>query len=117
MNILFESAITESVRQKYILLPLDTFYFQSADRTEVAYGLIENTPILEMMAVDRYKDLHHKLIENYQKQNWSFCENAIEHLTGKWSNEIDSFYSELSTRIVSLKETTPQEWTSTIYRP
>jgi hypothetical protein len=114
---MFESAITDSVRTKYILLPLDTFYFQSADRTEVAYGLVENAPILEMMTADSYKDLHYKLMENYQKQNWIFCEDAIEHLTGKWSSEIDSFYFELSRRVVALKECTPDGWNAVIHRP
>ena len=101
MNILFESAITDEIRSKYIVLPLDTFYFRSADRTETAYCLIENTPILEMMSVDHYRNLHINLIEHYQKQNWAYCENAIEHLMGRWSGELDSFYQDLQQRIVN----------------
>lgn len=103
MNILFESAITDEIRSKYILLPLDTFYFESQDRTDTAYCLIENTPILEMMLVDQYRNLHCKLIENYQNGNWQFCENAIEQLMGRWSGELDSFYLNLLNRILKLK--------------
>jgi len=113
MNILFESAITDEIRDKYILLPLDTFYFRSSDLTETAYCLIENTPILEMMAVEHYRNLHVNLIENYQKQNWVYCENAIEHLKGRWSGELDSFYADLSNRINKEK---PSDWSPVIIR-
>lgn len=114
MNILFESAITEEIKNKYILLPLDTFYFKSSNRTETAYCLVENTPILEMMSVDHYRNLHLKLMENYQKGNWQFCENAIEHLIGRWSGEVDSFYSDMVSRINKLKNQDNKNWSSTI---
>jgi len=118
MNIMFESAITDEIRNKYILLQLDTFYFASADRTETAYCLIENTPILEMMSADHYRALHNKLIENYQLQHWSFCENAIEHLQGRWAGELDSFYHSLADRIVQYKHSdVANEWTAVIDRP
>ena len=118
MNILFESAITDEIRSKYILLQLDTFHFAAADRTETAYCLIENTPILEMMSADHYRDLHNKLIENYQLQHWSFCENAIEHLQGRWAGELDSFYHDVANRISQHKHNNVADgWTAVIDRP
>jgi hypothetical protein len=118
MNILFESAITDEIRSKYILLQLDTFHFAAVDRTETAYCLIENTPILEMMSADHYRDLHNKLIENYQLQHWSFCENAIEHLQGRWAGELDSFYHDVANRISQHKHNNVADgWTAVIDRP
>lgn len=117
MNILFESAITNEIKNKYILLPLDTFYFKSTDKIETAYCLIENTPILEMVLVEQNRDLHLKLIENYQKRNFQFCKNAIDHLIGRWSGELDSFYQSMLERIEFLEsvELDP-DWSATIIK-
>ena len=45
MNIMFEESITDEVKSKYMLLPLDTFYFADAEKNSTAYCLIENTPL------------------------------------------------------------------------
>jgi len=114
---MFESSITDDVREKYILLPLDTFHFKAAGRTEVAYCLIENTPIMEMMYVDRYRDLHNNLVRNYHERNWNYCEDALEHLKGRWGGEVDSFYELLERRIQDLKQVVVDEsWTGIIDR-
>jgi len=117
MHVLFESSITDEIRQKYIVLSLDTFRFESTGITETAYCLVENAPITEMMYIDRWQKLHSKLIENFKQQNWSFCEDAIEHLQGRWGGEVDSFYQELSKRIAYLKnEELDDEWTGVIVK-
>ena len=99
MHIMFERALTDEIREKYLILPLDTFYFKSIDTTETAYCVVENTPVTDMMYVDRWQNLHAKLIENYQRQNWKFCEDAIEHLRGRWGGDLDSFYDDLLSRV------------------
>ncbi len=104
MNILFGSAVTDEIRDKYILLPLDTFYFTSADRTETAYCLIENVPILNMMSVEKDIELHNLLINRYQQGDWEFCRQAIEQLTGQWDREVDTFYADLLARVNAEKD-------------
>ena len=114
---MFEDSITDEVRNKYMLLPLDTFYFSDIDTNRTAYCLLENTPIMEMIDVDRFLELHEGLMRNYAKKNWLFCENALEHLMGHWNKELDSFYLHLAKRIREYKENDPgPEWTGTIPR-
>lgn len=103
MHIVLESYLTDEIREKYIILPLDTFYYAQTDATEVAYCMIENTPIAEMPQIDQWQSLHNKLIENYRQQNWKFCEDAIDHLRGRWGGELDSFYANLSERVERYK--------------
>jgi hypothetical protein len=51
----------------------------------------------------------------YRQRNWNYCEQALEHLLGKWCGELDSFYQELSTRIAQLKETKlSDDWTGIV---
>jgi len=103
MNILFGKSISDEVRDRYILLPLDTFYFKDTGNTDVAYCLIENIPILEMMTVEHDVALHNELIEHYKKKDWMFCDHAISKLLGKWNGEVDSFYESLSDRIKEMQ--------------
>lgn len=117
MHILFESSITDEIKSKYILLPLDTFHFKTTNVTEVAYCLIENNPIMEMMYVDQWRSLHNNMVENFHKKNWKYCEDAIEHLKGRWGGELDSFYDDVLARIGRLKnESLPEDWTGHILK-
>ena len=99
MNIMFEDSITNEIKSKYMLLELDTFYFSDIDSNKIAYCLIESTPIQEMFTVEKNLELHKNLIKNYKLRNWKYCEDALEHLVGLWSGELDSFYSDVSDRI------------------
>jgi hypothetical protein len=104
---MFEDSITDEVRSKYMLLPLDTFHFAAAEKNSTAYCLIENTPIQEMFSVDQYLDLHQNLIKNYYLRNWNYCEQAIEQLLGRWNGELDSFYENLLQRVKKYQVTPP----------
>ena len=101
MNILFGSAVTDDIRDKYILLPLDTFYFTAADRLETAYCLIDNIPIPELMSVDEQIAQHTELIEHYRQGDFDSCRQRIDQLMGRWGSEVDSFYQELVDRVDS----------------
>ena len=117
MNIMFGDAITDDIKSKYIVLPLDTFYFASADRKQQAFCLIETVPIGEMTGIDQFVDLHKNLVRNYSLQNWNYCVDAIEHLRGRWNRELDSFYDSVLERIAELRETDLNEnWTGIIVR-
>ena len=104
MNIMFDDSITAEVKSKYMLLELDTFYFSDIDQNKKSYCLIEAAPIQEMFSIDKYLELHANLIKNYKLQNWKYCEDVIEHLTGRWNGELDTFYKDISGRISKYKD-------------
>lgn len=115
MNILFGSAVTDDIRDKYILLPLDTIYFTAADRQETAYCLIDNIPIPELMSVDEQIAQHNELIEHYQQGDFDSCRQRIDQLMGRWGGEVDSFYQELVDRINN-GEVNQVDWSPTIVK-
>ena len=111
MHIILGEQNAQEVSDKYVVLELDQF--RSADQSESisAFCLIENVPIQELPEVDHYRDLHQQLIKNYRSANWKFCEDALEHLQGRWNGEADSFYSLLSQRIQEQKQAKhPAQW-------
>ena len=101
MNIIFKENLP-ATEQKYTVLDLDTFAWPDGT-LHTACCVIENIPITELASTQNLKELHANLIKNYSLKNWSYCEQAMEHLTGKWGGEVDSFYAELKTRIDRLK--------------
>lgn len=111
MNIIFGTELAHQAQDRYTVLELDTFNLLPTDEIVTAYCLVETIPIEEMSAVESLKSLHSNLLAEYRKQNWSYCEDAIAHLTGKWHGELNSFYIELYQRIQTLKQQDlPEDW-------
>jgi len=115
MNIIFGDNVAEHAREKYTVLELDTFKFK--ETTATAYAVVEQIPLQEMGIVSELLELHTNLMREYHGRNWKYCEDAIEHLNGKWNGELDTFYSELSERIQTLKtQSLDDSWTGIILR-
>ena len=67
--------------------------------------------------MNHFHDLHTNLMVEYRKRNWKYCEDAMEHLQGKWNGDLDTFYTELSARIQRLKtESLPDHWSGTVLK-
>lgn len=103
MHIVLGDQITNALEEKYIMLELDIFQITGRTQDVSAFCLVENVPLKELPEVEQFRDLHAQMIRNYRLGNWKFCEDALEHLVGRWNGEVDSFYHELSTRIADLR--------------
>ena len=115
MHIIFGK--DNEIDNKYTLLELDTFHFVSIDQVQTAYCVIENVPINDLPKLPSMKKLHANLMENYKKQDWNYCLQAIENLMGFWGLELDTFYQELLTRIEKYSKKDPDStWSSTIVK-
>ena len=106
MNIIFGEDQARELTTKFTVLELDTFKFIEPNYQATAYCVLENIPIADLPQVDSLRNLHSTLMLNYYKKNWNFCEQAIEHLLGKWGNELDTFYIDLKNRVDKLKTQT-----------
>ena len=118
MYIIFGDEQAQEVGKKYTVLELDTVRFVPSGTTATAYAVVENVPIPDLPKLSFQQDLHKNLMENYRKRDWNFCNQAIENLIGSFGNELDSFYSELQTRINNYKENDPgAAWNPDLERP
>ena len=116
MNIVLENKLTEDLREKYMLVELDTFQYDDGQSLK-SYGIVTKDEITlqDFQNVEMYIDLHNNLIKNYRKQNWKFCEDSLDHLRGKFRGEFDSFYATLGERIAQLKEIDlPDDWSPNV---
>jgi hypothetical protein len=111
MHIILGDEITAELAEKYIVLELDSFEIAGRDSTVSAFCLVENVPLQELSQADQFRDLHAQMIRNYRAGNWKFCQDALEHLIGRWNGEVDSFYKDLQARLGNLqKQPATQEW-------
>lgn len=118
MNVLLSTQITDEIRERYMLLELDSFRKSISDEPVTAYALIEQVSMTEMMVMGQYLDLHKNLMRNYRMRNWNYVEQAIGHLKGKWNQQLDSFYSILLDRVENLRvQRLEDSWDGVIDKP
>ncbi len=113
MHIIFGSELADELRQKYIVLELDRIRLEENGPVLDSYCVLETNQVSldEIGKIDSLTRLHSKLMENYRKKDWNFCEQALEHLHGSWKGTVNSFYDVISQRIAKYKEQDPgPEW-------
>lgn len=101
MNIIFGRERADAMQDKYTILELDTF--KIGDQIVTAFCAVGSIPILEMPKIESMKSLHANMLENYRKCDWNYCEQALEHLSGFWNHELDTFYDTIAQRIAENK--------------
>lgn len=115
MNIIMGDDLAQQMGEKYTVLGLDWFSVPGSDQPIRAYCVVETVPLTDMPTLTHWRDLHENLMKNFTKQNWNFCEQAIEHLMGRWNGELDSFYQVINQRIQKRKDHgTDPDWNPTI---
>jgi hypothetical protein len=116
MNIIFGTS-ADTLPDHYIKLELDTFCTADEGNKVTAYCLIEKLALDEFATMESYKKIHADLIDAYRNRYWHYCEQAIEGLMGKWNGDLDTFYTDLLTRVKQHKENgVPNDWTAVIIK-
>jgi len=116
MNIILENEVTKDIKEKYMLVELDTFQYEDGN-VQKSYAIVSKDEITlqDFQNVEMYVELHENFIKNYRQKNWKFCEDALDHLRGKFRGEFDSFYQVMSDRISQLKDIElPESWTPNV---
>lgn len=116
MHIIFGTSEADKLKEKYIVLELDTIDIQN-NGPIVAYCIVENIPLANLPQAEIYMKLHSDLMENYRKRDWNYCEQAIEALRGFWGGDTDTFYDSLLSRIKEYQQNEPDDsWTGIVAR-
>jgi hypothetical protein len=118
MNIIIGIDAADAAREKYTVLPLQDIKFAShPDMPPVtAYCLIEDVPLDEIPKLQEQIDLHTKFYENLQKPDFNYCEQALEHLKGKWRGEVDTYYEVMEKSINENKDVEDLKWDPILYK-
>jgi hypothetical protein len=117
MHIIFGKQEAVELENKYTVLELDTFQIGQEGPLLPAYCVVENIGILDLPKLHNMKKLHEDMIAGYQRRDWQYCLDAMEHLKGFWGGELDSFYCDLEQRINNLIQKDPgTDWSPVIVK-
>jgi len=99
MQIIFGRENAEKLREKYTVLDLETL--EKDGHTLEVFCLIpgDKISIGDLPQLENWVKLHHDFLNGLAKKEYSYCKQCIEHLTGKFGGEVDSFYAEIAKRI------------------
>ena len=59
----------------------------------------EKIALPDLPQLEQWIKLHNDFLNGYHTQQWNYCRQCIEHLTGKFGGELDTFYEEILKRI------------------
>jgi hypothetical protein len=109
MHIIFGDDAAAEMAQKYTVLKLDKIQLDPTGPVLNSYCVIDKDQVQlqDIGKMENIINLHAKLMENYCRKNWSFCEQALEHLHGTFNGTLNSFYDHISNRIAKYKDTDP----------
>ena len=105
MQLIFGRENADKLRDKYTILDLETVV-KEGQSVEV-FCLIpgDKISIGDLPQLEQWTKLHADFINGYQKKEYSYCLQCIEHLMGKFGGEVDSFYEEIAKRIAIAQAT------------
>lgn len=113
VKILFGQETANSLTDRYTILELDDIAVKGKTEPVKIYTVLDPEEIGYdvIPALEQYVNLHAKLRENYKKQDWKFCTDAISELRGQFAGTLDSYYDIITDRIEDYKKNPPpREW-------
>ena len=113
VKILFGQETAKGLSDRYTVLELDDIAVKGKTEPVKIYTVLdpEELGYDVIPALEQYVNLHSKLRENYKKQDWKFCTDAIAELRGKFAGTLDSYYDILTDRIEDYKNNPPpRDW-------
>ena len=113
VKILFGQETAKGLSDRYTVLELDDIAVKGKTEPVKIYTVLDPEEIGYdvIPALEQYVNLHSKLRENYKKQDWKFCTDAISELRGKFAGTLDSYYDILTDRIEDYKKNPPpRDW-------
>lgn len=117
MQVVFGRIVADKLRERFIVLELDTIKFQGANEPIECFCVIDAGQVAlgDLPTIENYITMHNELVRSYKMRNWNYCEQAIEALLRKWGGELDSFYLSMSQRITEFKDNAPaDDWTGVL---
>lgn len=119
MLVIFDNELAESLKDKMTILELDTFMEDGLESPVTAYAVmaVEDIPLTEISNLENIVKLHNTMLVEYRNRRFDYCNQALEHLKGKWSGKLDSFYDAFEERISALDPNTlSEDWNGIVYK-
>jgi hypothetical protein len=99
MDIIFGRENAEKLREKYTVLDLETVEKDGVSLEVFCLISADKIGLTDLPQLGAWVKLHNDFLNGYHTQQYDYCRQCIEHLTGKFGGEVDTFYEEILKRI------------------
>ena len=99
MNIIFGRENAERLREKYTVLDLEKLIVEGKEIEVFCLIPAEKIALPDLPQLEQWTKLHNDFLHGYETKQYNYCRQCIEHLTGKFGGEVDTFYEEILKRI------------------
>ena len=99
MQLIFGRDNAEKLREKYTVLDLEIVEVEGKPLEVFCLIPGEKIGFTDLPQLDKLIQLHNDFLNGYNTQQYEFCRQCVEHLTGKFGGEVDTFYEEIIKRI------------------
>ena len=103
MNVVFNRQVAEQLKEKYLVLELETFKAGEQDVETFCVVGGDSIPPTEMPTLKHYEQLHIDFVAALKQGRYNFCLELVPHLRGKFGGELDSFYDVIYERLTKDK--------------
>lgn len=99
MNIVFGRANADALKDRYVVLELETLETPQGNLECFCVVPGNVIPVRDLPTMEHYTQLHQTFVDNLNKKNYDMCRELAGHLYGKFGGEVDSFYQVILDRI------------------
>jgi len=92
MNIIFNQQIADNLREKYVILELDTV-MQPALSEPVTLNALVEIGLNDIPTISFFREMHEEMISAYKSSNWQRAIELATGLLGQFNGELDEFYN------------------------
>jgi hypothetical protein len=92
MNIIFNQQIADDLREKYVILELDTVMQPALTAPLTLHALVE-IAVNDIPTISFFREMHGDMITAYKSGNWTRAIELASGLLGQFNGEIDEFYN------------------------
>jgi hypothetical protein len=110
MQIIFDEKLVPELRERYVILELDTVIQPGMEKPMTLYALIDNIDLNTIPKMDSLTKQHQELIDVYKSGKWDSTEFIANSLKGSWRGELDEFY-DMVLETARFYRTTNEVWT------
>lgn len=99
MNIIFSREVANELREKYLVLELETIMIPGKKIECFCVVPGDKISVTEMPVLNQLAELHQQFVNHLKAYEYSQCLNLIPKLQGKFGGELDTFYQLIQKRI------------------
>jgi len=93
MQIIFDEKLIPKLKERHIVLELDTIFHEGMTKPITLYTIIEYPGLEDFSLLNSIIEQHNEMITHYKSANLAEAAKMAQNLKEAWNSKLDDFYS------------------------